>query len=213
VRAMRALALLLLLAACGDNQTVSDPFKNLPLDHAIEDKSLSAPVFVARDKYGVAHIDGETVPDVAFAQGYIMAHDRLPQMDILRRFGAGTLGELFGALDPSVIDTDLEMRVHRMKPLAQQTWDMLQASTDPTDQEIVQLLQRFADGVNAYATDLGAGKYDLDPNLLVSFDPARFAAWSPVDSLVLGRFQAFSLSWSTPFETDTTELYQDLRSF
>ena len=80
-----------------------------------------------------------------------MAHDRLPQMDILRRFGAGTLAELFGALDPSVIDTDLEMRVHRMKPLAQQSWDMLKASTDPTDQQLVQLLQRFADGVNAYA--------------------------------------------------------------
>ena len=71
---------------------------------------------------------------------------------------------------------------------------MLQASTDPTDQQIVAMLQRYADGVNAYATDLQAGKYDLDPNLLVSFDPQRFAPWSPVDSLVLGRFQAFALS-------------------
>jgi penicillin amidase len=210
---MRALALLLCIAACGDNESIPDPFKNLPLDHEVTDKNLSAPVFVARDKYGVAHNDGQTVGDVAFVQGYIMAHDRLPQMDILRRFGAGTLSELFGALDPSVIDTDLEMRVHRMKPLAEETWQMLQASSDPTDKEIVELLQRFADGVNAYATDLQAGKYDLDPNLLVSFDPARFAMWTPVDSLVLGRFQAFALSWSTPFETDLTELYQDLRTF
>jgi len=210
---MRALALLLCVAACGDNLADTDPFKNLPLDHEITNKDLSAPVHVARDKFGVAHIEGQTVADVAYVQGYIMAHDRLPQMDILRRFGAGTLGELFGALDPSVIDTDLEMRVHRMKPLAQETWDMLQASSDPTDKEIVQLLQRFADGVNAYAADLQAGKYDLDPNLLVSFDPARFEEWTPVDSLVLGRFQAFALSWSTPFETDLTELYQDLRSF
>lgn len=209
---MRALALLLCVAACGDNVADTDPFKGLMLDHDITDKGLSAPVHVARDKFGVAHISGETTGDVAFAQGYIMAHDRLPQMDILRRFGAGTLGELFGALDPSVIDTDLEMRVHRMKPLAEETWAMLQASSDPTDKEIVQLLQRFADGVNAYATDLQANKYDLDPALLVSFDPARFVAWSPVDSLVLGRFQAFSLSWSTPFEVDLTDLYQKLRT-
>src|SRR4029079_3153280 len=103
----------------------------------------------------------------------------------------------FGALDPSIIDSDLEMRVHRMKPLAEQTWQMLQASTDPTDQEIVQLLQRLADGVNAYAADLQAGKWTIDPEVQVSFDPTRFVAWSPVDSLVLGRFQAFSLSWST----------------
>jgi penicillin amidase len=210
---MRALALLLcVVAACGDNTPDVDPFKDLTLDKDITNKDLSAPVHVARDKYGVAHIYGTTVGDVAFAQGYVMAHDRLPQMDILRRFGAGTLSELFGALDQSVIDTDLEMRVHRMKPLAQETWDMLQASSDPTDKEIVALLQRFSDGVNAYATDLQAGTYDLDPLLLVSFDPARFTPWSPVDSLVLGRFQAFALSWSTPFEVDLTDLYQKLRT-
>jgi penicillin amidase len=209
---MRALALLLCVVACGDNAPDTNPFKDLTLDQDITNKDLSAPVHVARDKYGVAHIYGDTVGDVAFAQGFIMAHDRLPQMDILRRFGAGTLSELFGALDPSVIDTDLEMRVHRMKPLAQETWDMLQASTDPTDQEIVALLQRFADGVNAYAADLQNGKYDIDPAVMVSFDPTRFVPWSPVDSLVLGRFQAFSLSWSTPFEVDLTDLYQKLRT-
>jgi penicillin amidase len=208
---MRALFLALTFAACGDNLSGS-PFGGLPLDKDFTEASLTAPVHVARDMYGVAHISGDNTSDVAFVQGYVMAHDRLPQMDILRRFGAGTLGELFGALDPSVIDTDLEMRVHRMKPLAQQTWDMLQASSDATDQEIVKLLQRFADGVNAYAGDLAKQAWDLDPNLLVSFDPNRFTPWSPVDSLVLGRFQAFALSWSTPFEVDLTELYQDLRT-
>src|SRR4051794_37315468 len=102
-----------------------------------------------------------------------MAHDRLAQMDILRRYGAGTLAELFGAASPSVIDTDLQMRVHRMKPLAEQTWEMLQASDKPDDKKIVLMLQRFADGVNAYAADLRASKWDMDPNVLVSFDPAR----------------------------------------
>ena len=211
---MRALflALVFVVVACGDNDTAKGPFDGLPLDKEFTDASLTAPVHVARDKYGVAHISGDTTADVAYVQGYVMAHDRLPQMDILRRYGAGTLSELFGALDPSVIDTDLEMRVHRMKPLAQQSWDMLKASSDPTDQELVLLLQRFADGVNAYAKDVNAQKWVLDPNLLVSFDPARFVDWSPVDSLVLGRFQAFSLSWSTPFEVDLTNVYQGLRT-
>src|SRR5690606_18091197 len=155
-----------------------------------------APVHVARDVYGVAHIHGKSLRDVAFVQGYVMAHDRLPQLDILRRFGAGTLSELFGALDPSVIDTDLEMRMHRMKPLAQATFDQLRASADPLDADIVGLLERFAEGVNAYAADLVASKWQLDPNLAVSFDPERFEPWSPVDSLVLGRFQAFALSFT-----------------
>src|SRR5689334_19915103 len=182
---MRALFLAGLFAACGDNLSGS-PFDRLPHDKDFSEASLTSPVHVARDKYGVAHISGDTTADVAFVQGYVMAHDRLPQMDILRRFGAGTLGELFGALDPSVIDTDLEMRVHRMKPLASEAWEQMQSN--PGDAEIVELLQRFSDGVNAYAADVKAGRWTLDDAVLVSFDPQRFTAWSPVDSLVLGRF-------------------------
>jgi penicillin G amidase len=197
------------LVACGDNlDSAQGPFSGLPLEETFT-AGVDAPVHVARDKYGVAHISARSVADAAFVQGYVMAHDRLPQMDILRRFGAGTLSELYGALDSSVIETDLEMRVHRMKPLAIEAWAMLQASSE--DAELVQLLQRFSDGVNAYAADAKAGKWKLDPNLLVSFDPQRFAAWSPVDSLVLGRFQAFALSWTAPIEIDVTEAYQKLR--
>ncbi|CAN5847776.1 hypothetical protein BH11MYX3_BH11MYX3_37940 [soil metagenome] len=208
----------LLTGACGANDVVG-PFDELPLDGEFvlpPDAGLLRPVHVARDRYGIAHINAETLSDAAFVQGYVVAHDRLPQMDILRRFGAGTLAELFGTLDPTVIDTDLEMRVHRMKPLAQQTWDMLNASTDPTDRQLVILLQRYADGVNRYATSIvtdtnPAGLWKLDKDILASFDPTRFVPWTPVDSLVLGRFQAFALSWSTPFELEISELYQDLQ--
>ncbi|MBA3460133.1 MAG: penicillin acylase family protein [Deltaproteobacteria bacterium] len=211
------IAIVLLTAACGDDSAVG-PFDKLPLDgdFILPEAGLTRPVHVARDQYGVAHINAETIADAAFVQGYVMAHDRLPQMDILRRFGAGTLAELFGTLDPDVIDTDLEMRVHRMKPLAQESWAALQASADPTDQQIVVLLQRFSDGVNAYAQairtdDNPTGMWKLHDDILTSFDPTRFAAWSPVDSLVLGRFQAFALSWTAPFEIELTELYQKLR--
>lgn len=201
-------AVALSLPGCGDNLPVSGPFDRLPLEETIA-SSVTAPVHVARDRYGVAHISARNVGDAAFVQGYVMAHDRLPQMDILRRFGAGTLAELFGGLDPDVIDTDLEMRMHRMKPLASESWAMLQSN--PADAEVVVLLQRFSDGVNAYADDLKRGKWSVDGDILVSFDPERFAAWSPVDSLVLGRFQAFALSWTAPVELDVTEAYQKLR--
>lgn len=212
----RALLAFVVVAGCGDDSLVG-PFDNLPLDgdFVLPESGLVDPVHVARDQYGVAHISAQTVADAAFVQGYVMAHDRLPQMDILRRYGAGTLSELFGSLDPSVIDTDLEMRQHRMKPLAAATWAKLQASTDPTDQQIVTLLQRFADGVNAYAAAIRSdanptGTWKLHDDILTSFDPTRFAPWSPIDSLVLGRFQAFALSYSAPFEIDITELMQKL---
>lgn len=217
----RASALLLAIAfaaaGCGASEIVG-PFDDLPLDgdFKLPEAGLVKPVHVARDRFGIAHINAETLADAAFVQGYVMAHDRLPQMDILRRFGAGTLAELFGTLDPTVIDTDLEMRVHRMKPLATESWATLQASTDPTDQQVVTLLQRYADGVNTYArsivTDANpTGTWKLNAELLASFDPSRFVPWTPVDSLVLGRFQAFALSWSAPFEIEISELYQALR--
>lgn len=212
----RALLALVVVAGCGED-TLVGPFDNLPLDgdFLVTDWGLVDPVHVARDQYGVAHISAQTLPDGAFVQGYVMAHDRLPQMDILRRFGAGTLSELFGSLDPSVIDTDLEMRQHRMKPIAAATWAKLQASTDPADQKLVTLLQRFADGVNAYAAQIRSdanptGTWKLHDDILTSFDPTRFQPWSPVDSLVLGRFQAFALSYTAPFEIDLTELMQKL---
>ena len=197
------------LMACGGSD--DGPFDKLTLDGQFT-VGLADPVHVARDQYGLAHIHGKNLRDVAFVQGYVMAHDRLPQMDILRRFGAGTLAEVFGGLDASVIDTDLEMRMHRMKPLAQETLDRLRASTDPIDADIVGLLERFADGVNTYAADVTAGKWRLDTQLLLSFDPARFAPWSAVDSLVLGRFQAFALSFTAPLEIELTDLYQKLRA-
>ena len=197
----------MILAAC-DPPAAGD-FDQLPVDGEFP-VGLGAPAQVARDKYGVAHITAKSVSDLGFVQGYVMAHDRLAQMDILRRFGAGTLAELFG-IDSSgtAIDSDLEMRMHRMTYYAEQSWEILQAN--PEDAEIVMLLQRFSDGVNRYAEDLKAGKWTLDPEVAVSFPIETFRPWTPVDSLVLGRYQAFALSWSAPFEIDLHTAYTGLR--
>ncbi|MCE9580323.1 MAG: penicillin acylase family protein [Deltaproteobacteria bacterium] len=217
-----ALTFALVLGACGDNGTAvvlppdsaaipPGPFDALPMTQDFAAAGLSAPVHAARDKYGIMHINAQSVADLGYGQGYVMAHDRLPQMDILRRFGSGRLAELFGALDQKTIETDLQMRMHRMRPLAEEAWAILKASTDPEDKKIVQLLTRFADGVNAYAADVKAGKFQIDPSVATSFDIDRFVAWDPIDSLVLGRFQAFALSWTTPVELDLTTIYQGAR--
>jgi penicillin amidase len=216
-----ALALAVLTAAaCGDSggrsvdapSIPSGPFDSLPLTEDVPAGGLDGPVHAARDQYGIMHIQAATPADLAYAEGYLMAHDRLPQMDILRRFGSGTLAELFGALDQSTVETDLQMRVHRMRPLAMMDWAMLQSSTDPADQQMVKMLQRFADGVNAYNADLVAGKFTLDQEVSQSFDPNRFKAWDPIDSLVLVRFESFALSWTTPLEIDLTTVYQGART-
>ncbi len=198
-------------AASGDHLGPG-PFGALPPGADTTAASLGAPVYVARDRHGIAHIQAATVADGGFVQGYVTAHDRLPQMDILRRTGAGTLAELYGALDPAVIDSDLAMRVKQMTAVATRTWATLQASGAPDDVELQTLLQRYADGVNAYAADLRAGAWSMDPQVLAGFDPTRFVPWTPVDSLVIVRLCAWQAAWTAPAEAAQTELYQHLRA-
>jgi penicillin amidase len=197
------------LAACtaGSN---AGPFDGLPLDGDFV-VGTTTPVHVARDTAGVAHIAASSLADAAFVQGYVMAHDRLPQMDVLRRFGAGTLAELYGAIDPAVIDSDLEMRVYRLAPRAQASWDAINAAGGATDLRVIALLERFTAGVNAYAGELQRGTWRLEPAIAASWDPDQFVPWSPVDSLVIAQLDAFAQWWSAPFEIDATELYQALR--
>jgi len=204
-----ALAACAVSAACTTGAT-SGPFDGLPLDGAFTIGTAAA-VHVARDRAGVAHIVAESLADAAFVQGYVMAHDRLPQMDVLRRLGAGTLAELYGVSDPAVIDSDLELRMYRLAARARASWDTMRASSDASDARVVGLLEQFAAGVNAYAVDLQAGRWTLAPAIAASWDAAQLVAWSPTDSLVIAELDALAQTFSAPRELAATELYQGLR--
>lgn len=58
-------------------------------------KNISAPVTVYHDTYGVPHIYGKTETDVYRALGYLVAQERLFQMEMIRRVSSGRLSELF----------------------------------------------------------------------------------------------------------------------
>lgn len=197
------------LAACGDDAPTSEPgpYDDLPVAETISGTGVSAPVDIVRDTYGVPHVRARTVEDLAFAQGYVMASDRIQQMDLFRHFAAGRVAELFGALDAGQIDADLDMRLHQFEARATESYQTLAASSAPADQELVTFLTRFADGVNRYVADLRAGTRTLDPAVQVFFDAERFREWTPVDSLVIGRLQAYELSFSS-LELDETDLLE-----
>ena len=57
---------------------------------------LQHEVTVERDQWGVPHIRAASLEDIAEAQGYVMAQDRLWQMDLLRRVARGQLSEILG---------------------------------------------------------------------------------------------------------------------
>lgn len=58
--------------------------------------SLSNEVTVTRDLEGIPHIKAKSRLDAYRALGYVMASERLFQMEILRRLGSGTLSEILG---------------------------------------------------------------------------------------------------------------------
>ena len=77
------------------------------LDGAIGVPGLQKEVVVERDRWGVPHIRASSVEDMVEAQGYVMAQDRLWQMDLLRRVSRGQLSEILG---PATLEIDKQFR-------------------------------------------------------------------------------------------------------
>src|SRR6266542_3252103 len=60
-----------------------------PVEGQLKVPGLSAPVEVIRDRWGVPHIYAENLHDVLFAQGFVVASERLFQLDFMLRLANG----------------------------------------------------------------------------------------------------------------------------
>lgn len=60
-------------------------------------EGLSEPLEIVDDVYGIPHIRAQSIPDAFFGQGYVVARDRLFQIDLSHRREMGQLAEAFGA--------------------------------------------------------------------------------------------------------------------
>jgi penicillin amidase len=74
-----------------------------------------AEIRIARDADGVPTIIAQDDADAAFGLGFAHAQDRLFQMEMMRRYGAGRLAEIFGQ---EALPIDREMRVLGLYPAA-----------------------------------------------------------------------------------------------
>lgn len=149
------------------------------LDGEIVVNGLTAPVTVFRDGRGIPHLRAATEDDLFFAQGYVVAQDRLWQMDISRRVGRGELAEIFGA---EALEMDKRSRTLGYRRLCEQAFSRL-------DPPIQRILTAYARGVNAYMQSL---RHRLPFEFrLLNYRPRP---WEPVDSLVIGKVLAEWLS-------------------
>ena len=66
------------------------------LDGTLLVYGLREPVEVVRDRWGIPHIYARNTADLFFAQGYVVAQDRMWQLEMWRRNGEGRLAEILG---------------------------------------------------------------------------------------------------------------------
>ena len=111
------------------------------IDGELSAPGLKAPVEVIRDEWGVPHIYAENDDDLFFAQGYVMAQDRLWQMEMWRRWHEGRLAEVFG---PEALDYDRRTRLMMFRG----PWDETEWTSYHPDAH--RLFTAHANGVNAY---------------------------------------------------------------
>ncbi|MGB8001807.1 MAG: penicillin acylase family protein, partial [Anaerobacillus sp.] len=142
--------------------------------------ALGAPVSIYRDSSGVPHIEASSSKDLFMAQGYVTAQDRMFQMDLSRRQASGTLSEVIGE---STIDKDKFFRTLGLRRAAE-------ASFGAYSEEAQQVLQWYADGVNAYLTQAKSENSLPIEFILAGYEPEE---WQPIDSLTIGKYMAFDL--------------------
>jgi penicillin amidase len=148
------------------------------VDGAFAVSGLSAPVTIARDSDGVPLITAADDDDAAFGLGFAHAQDRLFQMDMQRRYGAGRLAEIFGS---DALPADREMRVLGLYRAAEAELPLLPPQVRRT-------LDAYSAGVNAF---LAERRGALPPEYaMLRFRPEP---WRPADTLVWGKLMDLQL--------------------
>tara|TARA_B110000503_G_scaffold94920_1_gene142907 strand:+ start:419 stop:2791 length:2373 start_codon:yes stop_codon:yes gene_type:complete len=117
---------------------------------------VSAPVEVIFDDMAVPHIYAETEADAMHALGYVHASERLWQMDLLRRAGAGELSALLGE---DMIENDKYLRSLGMREAAVRTAAEFEVEAPV---KIQQAMNAYLKGINAFiAADNRPFEYQL----------------------------------------------------
>ena len=163
------LALIGLMAVCSTS---------LMAEEIVKLKGLDGNAIIRFDENGIPSIEADSIHDVVFAQGWVHAKDRLWQMDINRRRSSGRMAELFGK---GSVNGDYNSYLAGLPQVSAKIWaECLPAECDS--------YQAYSDGVNAYIAGM------TEPPEEYSRIGAVPEAWSPVDSVAIGRGMSWGLS-------------------
>ncbi len=158
-------------------------YRPLPrLDGSIALPGLQKDVVVERDHWGVPRIRANSIEDMVEAQGYVMAQDRLWQMDLLRRVARGQLSEILG---PATLNVDRQFRTFGFARAADRDLGLM----DATNRAI---FDAYARGVNHFI-EQHRDQLPLEFSLL-KYKPQP---WQPTDTLVISgyMYQTLTDTW------------------
>jgi len=155
-------------------------YRPLPqLDGSASLPGLQREVTVERDRWGVPHIRAASVEDLAEAQGFVMAQDRLWQMDLLRRVARGQLSEILG---PGTLLIDKEFRTNGFGRAAERD----SALVDPESRK---MMEAYARGVNQF---IEQHKRNLPLEFsLLHYEPRP---WQPSDTVAISGYMYRTLT-------------------
>src|SRR5579859_7479771 len=182
-----------IIAAVGGGIVWWFVYRPLPqLDGIAALPGLQNEVTVERDRWGVPHIRANSVQDLAEAQGYVMAQDRLWQMDLLRRVGRGQLSEILGA---RTLTIDKEFRTMEFGRAAERDLQLM----DPESREI---MEAYARGVNRFI-ESHRKQLPLEFSLL-QYKPQP---WQASDTLTISAYMYRTLTdtWERKLDRATVE--------
>lgn len=121
-------------------------------------KGLKAPVEVHWDEHSIPHVFAKNNHDLYMVQGYLLAQERLFQMDITTRMGLGRLAELLG---PKALKMDRLFVSAGLRESGRRAYQTIQK--DPL---LAQAIEAYTKGVKAYLKQLKPMDYPPEYKLL-----------------------------------------------
>jgi penicillin amidase len=155
-------------------------YRPLPqMDGSASLPGLRQDVTADRDQWGVPHIRAASLEDLAEAQGYVMAQDRLWQMDLLRRAARGQLSEILGN---RTLKIDESFRTYGFARAAERDATLL-------DPESRRVMEAYSRGVNQFIEQ-------HKKNLPLEFSLLQYqpAPWQPSDTLAISGYMYRTLT-------------------
>lgn len=138
------LASVLLLSIVGGYEWVKSRVPQMSGEVALS--GLSSKVEVVRDQHGIPHISAQTTEDAFRTLGYIMASERLFQMEISRRLAQGELSEILGE---KLLPSDKLFRNLGLKHEASE-FVARKKGENSFDPQMQKEMDAFYDGVNQF---------------------------------------------------------------